>query len=153
MAACRRVESWVVECRAAPALLAAVAQLRRGLGVALHPLAVMYWQAKAARSVVASLCLHGRHNYSRSLFIRQDCWRLLRQASWCLLAGCGPLAVKLPIPKFYSSSSSLSGMRKPMGRRFTPVPMHCAQHQRPLARQAAHLRRRQRQQGGPSGAG
>ena len=44
-------------------------------------------------------------------------------------------------------------MRKPMGRRFTPVPMHCAQHQRPLARQAGHLRQRQGQQGGPAGAG
>lgn len=26
-----------------------------------------------------------------------------------------------------------------MGARFTPVPMHCAQHHRPLARQLGHL--------------
>lgn len=29
-----------------------------------------------------------------------------------------------------------------MGRRFTPVPMHAAQHQRPLALQVEHLRER-----------
>ena len=65
----------------------------------------------------------------------------------------GCLAAAPPAAKLSVYSSSSSGMRKPMGRRFTPVPMHWAQHQRPLARQAGHLRRRRQQQGGTAGAG
>lgn len=40
---------------------------------------------------------------------------------------------------YSSSPSSSCGNRNPMGLRFTPVPMHGAQCQRPLARQAGHL--------------
>jgi hypothetical protein len=67
-------------------------------------------QHKASRSIAASH-LHARCSPCWALNARQDCCVLLHRASWCLLAGCGPAAAKLPVPKFIHRHRLACGSR------------------------------------------
>ena len=49
--------------------------------------------------------------------------------------------------RYPRSCCTAEGTRKPMGCRRTPMPMHFAQHHRPLARQLGHLQQHQWQVG------